>query len=383
MTKPGGFLFGMMAFVGAVALAVTWLMALSPTLVEAFHSNAPLNTIILAVLAAGIFHTFRNVWTLRPAARWIESFRRDQAAVSSGAVPKLLSPMARMLGDRTGGRFTLSTTAMRTLLDGISSRLEERRELSRYIIGLLVFLGLLGTFWGLLDTVSAIGGVIGNLSVAGSDLTDVFERLKAGLQSPLSGMGTAFSSSLFGLAGSLVLGFLELQAGQAQNRFYNELEDWLSGLTRLSSGALGAEGETSVPAYIQALLEKTADSLERLERAIGRAEASRGATDRHLEQLADKLGTLGDQMRAEQHLLVALAEGQKELKPVLVRLADGAGGDPALRQAAHSIDQTLTRLTKDASAARAQIVEELRGEIRLLARTVAATAGQAAKKTGA
>lgn len=380
MTKPGGFLFWMVVFLGAVAVVIAALVVSSGTLVDAFRSNTPLNSIILAVLAWGVFHTFRNVWTLQPEVRWIENFRRDQAAVTSGAVPRLLSPMATMLGDRAGGRFTLSTTAMRTLLDGISSRLEERRELSRYIIGLLVFLGLLGTFWGLLDTVRSIGGVIGSLSVIGSDLTDVFERLKAGLQSPLSGMGTAFSSSLFGLAGSLVVGFLELRAGQAQNRFYNELEDWLSGLTRLSSGSIGGEGETSVPAYIQALLEKTADSLERLERAVGTAEASRGATDRHLEQLTEKLGTLGDQMRAEQHLLIALAEGQKELKPVLVRMAEGAGGDPALRQAAHSIDQTLTRLTKDASAARSQIIEELRGEIRLLARTIAATAGQSSSK---
>jgi len=380
MTRPGGFLFWMVVFLGAVALAVAALVFSSTTLVDAFESNAPLNSIILAVLFWGVFHTFRNVWTLGPEVRWIESFRRDQAAVTSGTAPRLLSPMATMLGERAGGRFTLSTTAMQTLLDGISSRLEERRELSRYIIGLLVFLGLLGTFWGLLDTVRAIGGVIGSLSVSGNDLTDVFERLKAGLQSPLSGMGTAFSSSLFGLAGSLVVGFLELRAGQAQNRFYNELEDWLSGLTRLSSGALGGEGETSVPAYIQALLEKTADSLERLERAVGTAEASRGATDRHLEQLTEKLGTLGDQMRAEQHLLVALAEGQKELKPVLVKLADGAGGDPALRQSAHSMDQTLTRMAKDATASRAQIVEELRGEIRLLARTIAATAGQTVPK---
>jgi len=380
MTKPGGFLFWMVVFLGAVTVAVAGLLVSSNALVDAFRSNAPLNSIILVVLAWGVFHTFRNVWSLQPEVRWIEGFRRDQAAVSSGAVPRLLSPMATMLGDRTGGRFTLSTTAMRTLLDGIWSRLEERRELSRYIIGLLVFLGLLGTFWGLLDTVRSIGGVIGSLSVTGGDLTGVFERLKAGLQSPLAGMGTAFSSSLFGLAGSLVVGFLELRAGQAQNRFYNELEDWLSGLTRLGSGAIGTEGETSVPAFIQALLEKTADSMERLERTVDRAEASRGATDRHLEQLTEKLGTLGDQMRAEQHLLVALAEGQKELKPVLIKLAEGAGGDPALRQAAHSIDQTLARLTKDANAARTQIVDELRGEIRLLARTIAATAGQSAAK---
>lgn len=379
MTKPGGFLFGMVVFIGVVGLVAAGLAATSTTLVDAFQSNVPLNSIILAVLVWGVFHTFRNVWTLRPEVRWIESFRRDQAAVASGAAPRLLSPMATMLGDRAGGRFTLSTTAMQTLLDGISSRLEERRELSRYIIGLLVFLGLLGTFWGLLDTVRAIGGVIGSLSVAGGDLTDTFERLKAGLQSPLSGMGTAFSSSLFGLAGSLALGILDLVAGHAQNRFYNELEDWLSGLTRLSGGIV-AEGEGSVPAYIQALLEKTADSLERLERTMGKAETNRGATDRHMLELTEKLSALGDQMRSEQHLLVKLAEAQAELKPVLGKLAETVGGDPAIRQAVRNMDKTLTRVAEEASSGRAQTLEELRGEIRLLARTVAAASGQPAKK---
>lgn len=380
MTRPGGFLFGMVVFLGMVAFTVLALTFASSTLTDAFRSNVPLNTIIMAVFFWGVFHTFRNVFTLTPEVRWIEDFRRDQAAVASDAVPRLLSPMAKMLGERAGGRFTLSTMAMRTLLDGIWSRLEERRELSRYIIGLLVFLGLLGTFWGLLDTIRSISGVISGLTAAGGNMATVLEDLKTGLQAPLSGMGTAFSSSLFGLAGSLVVGFLELRAGQAQNRFYNELEDWLSGLTRLGSGGLGTEGETSVPAYIQALLEKTADSLERLERTTGQAEAGRGATDRHLQQLTEKLGTLGEQMRAEQHLLVALAEGQKELKPVLVKLAEGTGGDPALRQAAHSIDQTLTNMAQDSVSARAQMLEELRDEIRLLARTIAAAAGQSSPK---
>ena len=380
MTKPGGYLFWMAVFLGIVALAVSALSIMSSTLTDAYGTNVPLNTIIMGVFFWGVFHTFRNVFTLTPEVRWIENFRRDQAAVTSGGVPRLLSPMATMLGERAGGRFTLSTTAMRTLLDGIWSRLEERRELSRYIIGLLVFLGLLGTFWGLLDTIRSISSVISGLTAAGGDMASVLEDLKTGLQSPLSGMGTAFSSSLFGLAGSLVVGFLELRAGQAQHRFYNELEDWLSGLTRLGSGSLGTEGETSVPAYIQALLEKTADSLERLERTTGQAETGRGATDRHLQQLTEKLGTLGEQMRAEQHLLVALAEGQKELKPVFVKLAEGSGGDPALRKAASSIDKTLTRMSQDSVTARAKMLEELRDEIRLLARTIAAAAGQPAPR---
>ncbi|MEL0144704.1 MAG: flagellar motor protein MotA, partial [Alphaproteobacteria bacterium] len=165
---------------------------------------------------------------------------------------------------------SLSTLSMRSLLDGIASRLDESRDLSRYTIGLLIFLGLLGTFWGLLQTVSSVANVIAGLQVGGGDAVTIFNDLKTGLEAPLSGMGTAFSSSLFGLAGSLLLGFLELQAGAAQNRFYNDLEDWLSTATRVSGGgALSVgEGDQSVPAYIQALLETTADSLDNLQRTV-------------------------------------------------------------------------------------------------------------------
>ena len=338
MTRPTIYLIRMGIFLGVVAALAA---VLSFTLLDAFRANIGLNGVILLVLLWGIIHSFRNVASLGREVTWIESFRRDQAAVTSNISPRLLSPMATMLGERAAGRFSLSTTAMRTLLDGIWSRLDERRELARYVIGLLVFLGLLGTFWGLLETVRSIGGVIAGLSVAGGgDISAGFEQLKAGLQEPLAGMGTAFSSSLFGLAGSLIVGFLELQAGQAQNRFYNDLEEWLSGLTKLSSGGIGTEGDASVPAYIQALLEKTADSLERLERIMSQSEGTRDSTDRHLQKVAEKLDKLGD--------------------------------SPALQ----NIDRTLTRMSQDTAQGRNQLLEDLRGEIRLLARTIAAAAGQ-------
>ena len=173
--------------------------------------------------------------------------------------------MAAMLGERKG-RLSLSAPTMRSLLDGIASRLDGSRDFSRYMIGLLIFLGLLGTFWGLSQTIGAIGDVIRGLTVGVGELGTVFENLKQGLGAPLTGMGTAFSSSLFGLGGSLMLGFLDLQAAQAQNRFFNDLEEWLSGSTRLSSGALPGDGEHPAPVYVQALLEQTAESLERLER---------------------------------------------------------------------------------------------------------------------
>jgi hypothetical protein len=291
--------------------------------------------------------------------------------------------MARMLGARQDGRVSLSATSLQTLLDGIASRLDETRETSRYLIGLLVFLGLLGTFYGLLETVRSVGGVIGALNVSASDLARAFADLKAGLESPLHGMATAFSSSLFGLAGSLVLGFLDLQAGQAQNRFYNDLEEWLSTYTRLSSGPFGEGGDGSVPAYIQALLEQTADSLENLQRLLGRSEESRIAANATLAGLSDRLGAIGEHMNAGQAQMVRLAENQIELKPLLSRLTTVAesslGQDEVSRGHLRNIEAYTARLTEDLAEGRAQSVHELRTEIRLLARTIAALADEGSR----
>jgi hypothetical protein len=286
-----------------------------------------------------------------------------------------------MLGERKGGRVSLSATSMRTLLDGISMRLDEQREISRYLIGLLVFLGLLGTFYGLLETLRSVGGVIAGLTIGTNDVARAFNDLKTGLEAPLAGMGTAFSASLFGLAASLVLGFLDLQAGQAQNRFYNDLEEWLSGFTRLGGGALGEAGDASVPAYIQALLEQTADSLENLQRITGRGEESRMAANASIITLTERLGMLTDQMKAEQNLLLRLGETQVELKPILQKLADGAGPsrgfDDAVRGHMRNIEMHLVRLTEELSQGRTETIQEVRSEIRLLARTIAALAEDA------
>ena len=206
----------------------------------------------------GIILVFRQVWMLNIEVNWIETYRSERPGLSVNAAPTLLAPMATMFGERSG-ELRITTVTMRSILDGVNARLDEERDLTRYLIGLLIFLGLLGTFWGLLQTVRSVADVISSLQVTGGELTQIFDSLKEGLNAPLTGMGTAFSSSLFGLAGSLVLGFLDLQAGSAQNRFYNELEEWLSGLTKVSGRSRTLEGDQSVPAYIQALLEKTAD----------------------------------------------------------------------------------------------------------------------------
>ena len=215
------------------------------------------------------------------------------------------------------------------------------------MIGLLVFLGLLGTFWGLLGTVQAVGAVVGGLEIGGGDLNTAFGTLKQGLQAPISGMGTAFSSSLFGLAGSLVLGFLELQGGQAQNRFYNDLEEWLSGLTRLGSGGFSGDSEQSVPAYIQALLEQTADGLEGLQRALVRSEENRTDYSRNIFELMQRISALTDQMSTEQTLLIKLAESQSALQPILSKLADGGAQDNASVVHMRNIETYLGRIHED------------------------------------
>ena len=284
--------------------------------------------------------------------------------------------MARMLSDSRprGGKFTLSAQAMRTLLDGIASRLEESRDLARYFIGLSIFLGLLGTFWGLLGTVASVGDVIRNLSITGDDIALVFNDLKVGLEAPLGGMGTAFSSSLFGLAGSLILGFLDLQAGQAQNAFYNDLEEWLSGMTRLSSGASLAEGEQGVSAYTEALLEQTAESLDELQRILGRSEESRIAANQHFATMNNKLSLLTEQMKAEQQVLLKVAENQKDLSPLIEKISQlgdvlsqpkSSDNENEAKEHLRNIDQSMTRLVSEMTSGREQLVKDLRAEIKL------------------
>ncbi len=359
MTRPAQYLIRMVLFLVAVAAVCAPLFV---PLRDAFMANAPLNGGILAVLVLGIVYNIMQVVRLKPEVEWLESYRRDGPQLSEPSQPRLLGPMATMLGQRNT-RLTLSTSSMRTLLDGLVSRLDESRDISRYTIGLLVFLGLLGTFWGLLETVGSVKDVIVGLTVESADINATFEKLKQGLETPLSGMGTAFSSSLFGLAGSLILGFLDLQAGQAQSRFYNDLEEWLSSLTRLSSGALSGDGDQSMPAYVQALLEQSAENLENLQRILSRGEESRIEANQSILALTDKLDTLTEHMRTQQLLMKEMAQG----------LSGGGGGgmDADTKASIRNLDRSLARLADDVSHGRDEIIKEVRSEIKLLARTIA------------
>ena len=380
MTRPSPYLIRMLVFL-ALVLGVTALLA--HELIAAFTANPLLNSVILGVLLGGIAWNIRQVVRLGPEVAWLDTFQRNRASLAALKTPPLLAPMASMLAARAprGGaqeRFTLSAPAMRSVLDSIGSRLDESRELSRYMTGLLIFLGLLGTFWGLLLTIAAISDVISGMSVGSGDINALFEQLKTGLGRPLRGMGTAFSASMLGLAGALVLGFLDLTAGQAQNRFYNELEEWLAGLTRLSSGVLGGEGDTSVPVYVQALLEQTAENMEGLQRTLTRGEEDRRESTQAILSLAERLAALGDSMRTNQQLMLRIAEGQQALAPALARLADsrGEGGDEMARAHLRNIELYLQRLLAEGEQGRLQSTAELRNEIKILTRTIAALAAE-------
>lgn len=377
MTRPGNYLLRMLIFLAAVAGVAA---LVSPVLITAFRNNPGINSLILLVLALGIAWNLRQVLRLSPEVTWVETFQSARPRLAALRPPKLLAPMANMLSQRGTdgregtGRFTLSASAMRGLLDGIWSRLDESRELSRYMTGLMIFLGLLGTFWGLLRTISSVSEVIGAMQVGSGDVNVMFEQLKSGLARPLAGMGTAFSASMYGLSGALVLGFLDLTAGQAQNRFFNELEEWLAGLTRLSSGAL-PEGEGSMPVYVQALLEQTAENMENLQRVLTRGEDRSMQANQVMMTLAERLATLTDAMRASQQLMVRIAEQQAALGPALQRMSEPrGGGDEAMRGHLRNIEVYLQRLLAETEQGRAQSVTELRNDIRLLTRTVAALA---------
>ena len=376
MTRPQVYLTRMVLFLCVVAVAATWMFVGFDTIPRAFMANRWLNGLIIGVIFLGIGYIFRQIISLSPEVDWIETFRRNEPSLAVQKPPRLLASMATMLGERQG-RLSLSAMSMRALLDSIASRLDESRDIARYLIALLIFLGLLGTFWGLLDTIFSVAAVVQGLSVGDGDITTIFDDLKKGLQAPLSGMGTAFSSSLFGLAGSLVLGFLDLQASQAQNRFYNDLEEWLSSLTRLGSGFELGDGGQSVPAYVSALLEQTAESLDTLQRTLTQGESSRSTADVRMLELTEKLATLTDQMRAAQTLMVKLAENQMDLKPILQRLTDlsaqtDGGVDEATRAHIRNIDVYMTRLLEETVSGRTQLIDGLRSEIKLLARTIAA-----------
>ena len=313
LSSPRIFLVRMLVFLVLCGLIG---FVLYKQIVTAFFANPGLNALIGMVLLIGTILSFRQVIRLYPEVAWVNNFRIADPGLAVERRPTLLAPMAAILGGERTGRMTITQQTMRHLLDSIATRLDEARDISRYMTGLLVFLGLLGTFWGLIETVGSVGHVIDGLKVGG-DAGALFDTLKEGLAAPLGGMGISFSSSLFGLAGSLILGFLDLQSSQAQNRFYTDLEDWLASTVREYSGETTAAGAPLATGDLQ-------NAIERLRTTMEEGGNNRGTTAA-MANLAEAIQGLVAHMRTEQQMIREWADGQgeqnREIRKLLERIA--------------------------------------------------------------
>ena len=304
MTDPRRYLVRMLIFLLVVVAIAALLHA---PLATAFMGNPALNGVILGALFIGIAFTFRQILRLMPERRWLTTIQKTGKLDNRQLKPVLLATVYAMLADQRQ-ESQLSALSLRSVLDGVAARLDEGREISRYMIGLLVFLGLLGTFWGLLQTIGAVGLVVGSLDTAGTDFNAMMSQLKGGLDAPLSGMATAFSSSLFGLAGSLILGFLDLQLGQAMGRFFNELEDWLSAFARFNDSGPAAGADRGVTPLAQGMSEDAARALIHLGNSIAAGEDNRQRVLDQLSNINMTLAGLNEAMMDDRRLREQLAQ---------------------------------------------------------------------------
>ncbi|MGJ8622983.1 MAG: biopolymer transporter ExbB [Yoonia sp.] len=327
-----------------------------------FQSNPYLNGVILGVFVLGVLSCFNQVFALMNSVRWIERFARDAGGHSYSAAPSLLAPLATLLRSR-GARTQVSSSSGRSILDSVAQRIDEDREITRYIGNVLIFLGLLGTFYGLATTVPALVETIRSLNPGeGESGADIFARLQSGLEAQLGGMGTAFSSSLLGLAGSLIVGLLELFAGHGQNRFYRELEEWLSTITRV--GIDGEEGGGADMGAMGAFVDQLADLIDTMQMMIGQSDNDRVENERRFGSIATAMEQLAanSTIETDSALLQRIAEGQETL---IQKMEDSGmdGIDAESRMRLRSIDVQLLRILEEMSAGRQESIGDLRGDI--------------------
>ncbi len=333
-----------------------------------FLANPYLNGAIFVVFVLGVLSTFGQVYQLMRSVEWIEGFATNRVGHNLTKAPGLLAPLATLMRSR-GARMQISSTSSRSIQDSVAQRIDEDREITRYIGNTLIFLGLLGTFYGLATTVPALVETIRSLNPGdGESGADVFGRLQAGLESQLGGMGTAFSSSLLGLAGSLVVGLLELFASHGQNRFYRELEEWLSSITRLGFASGEDGGASEDTGLLSAFADHMAGQLETMQTMFNQADARQSEMDVRLDRLTDAIAQMG-QGRADNDTLARVAEGQERL---IEKLEDGGvdGLDAESRMRLRSIDVQLLRVLEEMSAGRQETLADLRSDLAALTRAM-------------
>lgn len=342
-----------------------------PSVMPIFAANPLLNGFIMFVFIIGVLACFYQVFQLIGSVRWIENFASDTPDPDTVA-PPLLGPLASLLRTR-GARMQVSATSTRSILDSVVNRIDEAREITRYIVNMLIFLGLLGTFYGLATTVPAVVDTIRSLAPSeGEGGVDVFSRLMTGLEAQLGGMGVAFGSSLLGLAGSLVVGLLELFAGHGQNRFYQELEDWLSSITRV--GFSTGDDSTGEQQAMAGVVDHMTEQMESLQQLFIQSDANRAMVDEKLGMLADAVDRMTMRMEGSNpssQALERVAAGQERLISVLENQGSGEGIDAESRMRLRSIDVQMLRILEEISAGRQETMAELRHDISTLAKAVA------------
>ena len=360
-----------------VAMTTTGAIVAAPSVLPIFFANLWLNGFIVLVFFIGVASCFAQVFQLISSVRWIENFVANRVRLTA-KVPKVLAPLATLLGTRNS-QMKIAATSTQSILDSVSTRIEEAREITRYIVNLLIFLGLLGTFYGLATTVPALVETIRSLAPRDGEAGfEVFSRLMDGLESQLDGMGVAFASSLLGLAGSLVVGLLELFAGHGQNRFYRDLEEWLSSITRL--GFASGEVETSNQQDLAAsIFAQMTEQLEHVQDIFVSGENSRALVDQRLGTLAEALNGLTRHIEANTPSAEALnrvAEGQERLLSVLAKMERSDAQDAESRMRLRSIDVQLLRLLEEISTGRQETTIALRQQLERLTSAILMTSEQ-------
>ncbi|WP_300583418.1 biopolymer transporter ExbB [Marivita sp.] len=354
-----------------------------PRVLPVFEANPYLNGFIAFVFVIGVVACFWQVWQLIQSVRWIEHFAKERERGFDSKAPLLLAPLATLLRSRNK-RMQINTASTRSILDSVATRIDEAREITRYIVNLLIFLGLLGTFYGLATTVPALVDTIRGLAPQdGETGVEVFARLMDGMDNQLSGMGVAFASSLLGLAGSLVVGLLELFAGHGQNRFYRELEEWLSSITKLGFSSGEGEGGTDL-GTAGIILDQMVEQMEGLQNLFARSEEGRSEVEYRLGQLSDTLERMTERMEATAPSATAfarIADSQDRLIDVLTHKTENEGLDAESRMRLRSIDVQMLRILEEVAAGRQETMAELRTDLNAIARALDRMARNSGRKT--
>lgn len=354
-----------------------------PRVLPVFEANPYLNGFIAFVFVIGVVACFWQVWQLIQSVRWIEHFAKERERGFDSRAPLLLAPLATLLRSRNK-RMQINTASTRSILDSVATRIDEAREITRYIVNLLIFLGLLGTFYGLATTVPALVDTIRGLAPQdGETGVEVFARLMDGMDNQLSGMGVAFASSLLGLAGSLVVGLLELFAGHGQNRFYRELEEWLSSITKLGFSSGEGEGHGDI-GVVGAIIDQMVEQMDGLQLLFAKSEEGRAEIEYRLGQLSDTLERMTERMEATAPSATAfarIADTQERLIDVLTHKTENEGLDAESRMRLRSIDVQMLRILEEVAAGRQETMAELRTDLNAIARALDRMARNSGRKT--